>query len=34
MPFVHVIQWSAVYLQFMREFPAELEFYGGNQGSD
>jgi hypothetical protein len=28
MPYVHVIQWSAIYLQFVREFPAELEFTG------
>jgi hypothetical protein len=28
MPYVHVIQWQAVYLQFLREFPAELEFAG------
>jgi hypothetical protein len=26
MPYVHVIQWSAIYLQYGREFPAELEF--------
>jgi hypothetical protein len=26
MPMVHVIQWSAIYLQWGREFPVDLEF--------
>ena len=26
MAFAHVIQWQAVFLQYIREFPVELEF--------